>query len=509
MAKKHRNRPQKQKSHQTKIAKTEKPDPVEKQLIQPSRILNTTTEVPEVPTTAEAAVSLDAEFGRVGLNQLGGFLFEEDLPALKNTQQRQKFLKEMSTNDAVAGAILFAIDMLMRQVEWRFDPASEEPAAEEGVEFMDGVIDDMSQSWQDTLSEIMSFLPFGWSYHELVYKMRNGDNERPGLASKFDDGKVGWRKLPIRGQDTLWRWIFDKDGGLEAMEQLPPPDYKTRIVPIGKSLLFRTSVYKTNPEGESIFRHAFRDWRMKKNIENYEAIGIERDLAGYPVLTVPGAWTDKNATDAEKASYVEAKNLAINIKRDEQEGVVLPAIYDENGNQLMKLELLTSGGKRNFDVDAVIKRYDKRIAMTVLADFLFLGQDKVGSFALSSDKTKMFSTALGTWLDMMASVFNRHAIPRLWRLNGFPMETMPQLAHGDLESQDLNIMATFIDALGKVGVDLTDLDTQNFFRRLAGLPEVEELAEELPELDTRDEFTEAMKQMSEDLKKAASEERIV
>lgn len=508
MAKKHRKRVQKAKQYQTKANKTEKvepqeitlaatQEPVEKQRLQPTHNFINNVDVPEVPTTPEEAVRLESEFGRVGLNQLGGFLFEEDLPALRDTSQRLKFYKEIGTNDAVTGAILFAIDMLMRQVEWRFEPASDEPNAQDGADFMESVINDMSQSWQDTLSEIMSFLTYGWSYHELVYKKRSGDNERPGLASKFDDGKVGWRKLPIRGQDTLFNWKFDDEGGLLAMVQIPPPDFGTRTVPIGKSLLFRTSVYKTNPEGESIFRHAFRDWRMKKNIENYEAIGIERDLAGFPVLYVPSDWTDPGSPQA--ASYTQAKKIATNIKRDEQEGVVFPSIYDDKGNRLLELQLLTSGGKRNFDVDAVIKRYDKRIAMTVLADFLFLGQDKVGSFALSSDKTRLFSTALGTWLDMIASVFNRHAIPRLWRLNGFPMETMPQLEHDDLEKDDPEAIGAFIEALGKVGITIDDLDTVNHLRRVGGLPEVDEL-----ELNDRDEFTETLKQMRSDLKKATN-----
>lgn len=509
MAKKHR-RVQKQKERNVnknrneKIEPHEKPlptEPVEKQVTpMVTSTFTSNVQVPEVPTTPEAAVQLDAEFGRVGLNQLGGFLFEEDLPALRDGTERRKFLKEMSTNDAVAGAILFAIDMLMRQVDWSFTPADEDDL--EPVEFMKEILDDMSQSWQDTLSEIMSFLPMGWSYHEIVYKMRRGDNEQPGLASKHNDGRVGWRKLPIRGQDTLWRWIFDDDGGVKAMEQIPPPDYKTRIVPIGKSLLFRTSVYKTNPEGPSIFRSAFRDWRMKKNIENYEATGIERDLAGFPILYVPDSWTQVGSPQA--AEFTAAKKIVTNIKRDEQEGAVFPSIFDEQGNRLLELSLLTSGGKRNFDVDAVIKRYDKRIAMTVLADFLFLGQDKVGSFALASEKTNLFSTALGTWLDMIAAVFNRHAIPRLWRLNGFDMETMPTLTHDDLEKDDPQVIGTFIDALGKVGIDLNDLETVNFLRRLGGLPEVEELAEELPELDVRDEFNETVKQLNDTLKKAVN-----
>jgi hypothetical protein len=34
--------------------------------------------------------------------------------------------------------------------------------------------------------------------------------------------------------------------------------------------------------------------------------------------------------------------------------------------------------------------------MTVLADFVLLGHQQVGSFALSSDKTKLFSMAVGS-----------------------------------------------------------------------------------------------------------------
>ena len=86
---------------------------------------------------------------------------------------------------------------------------------------------DMSQTWEDTISEILSFLPFGWSYHEIVYKRRLGDTEDPTTRSRFNDGKIGVRKLPIRAQETLWEWKFDETGGIRGMIQLAPPTYKT------------------------------------------------------------------------------------------------------------------------------------------------------------------------------------------------------------------------------------------------------------------------------------------
>lgn len=35
-------------------------------------------------------------------------------------------------------------------------------------------MNDMQDTWSDTISEILSFLTYGWSYHEIVYKVRAG-----------------------------------------------------------------------------------------------------------------------------------------------------------------------------------------------------------------------------------------------------------------------------------------------------------------------------------------------
>ena len=121
------------------------------------------------------------------------------------------------------------------------------------------------------------------------------------------------------------------------------------------------------------------------------------------------------------------KQLVTNIRRDEQEGAILPAIYDDQNNQLVRLELLTSGGRRNFDTNVIINRLDQRLAMTVMADFVLLGTaTDNGSYALSSDKTRMFSMAIKAWLDMIGAVFNRHAIPRLFAMNNIKLEKLPK-----------------------------------------------------------------------------------
>ncbi|MGG1598484.1 phage portal protein family protein [Paenibacillus naphthalenovorans] len=405
-----------------------------------------------------------SEVGRTGLKRWGGRIHEEFLPELSGMNAIRVY-REMRENDPVVGAIMFAIEMLMRQVSWRVDPVSQNNADLEAAEFLESCLEDMSQTWGDTISEILSFLVYGWSFHETVYKRRLGESRDPTKNSKHKDGRIGWRKLPIRAQETLMEWEFDESGGVQAMRQQPPPDFISRTIPMDKALLFRTRTEKGNPEGRSILRNAYRPWYFKRRIEEIEGIGIERDLAGLPVLTPP---QDLNIWDDQDPDMVllrrEAEEMVQGVRRDQMEGVVKP-----NG---WEFSLLSTGGRRQIDVGAVIERYDRRIAMTVLADFILLGHEKVGSFALASSKTDLFGVALGAWLDSIAAVFNRYAIPRLFALNpGLPQEYLPQLKHGDIESPDLKELGAFIKDMTGVGVIIPDPELESYVRQVAHLPE--------------------------------------
>ena len=320
------------------------------------------------------------EIGRIGQRRYGGTIYEEFLHELRGKRGIEVY-REMSENDDVVGAILFAIEMLVRQTDWNIEPGGDTAKDKEAAEFVQSCMNDMQETWIDTISEILSFLTYGWSFHEIVYKRRMGNTKDPRTRSKYNDGLIGWKKLPIRAQETLYQWEYDDEDNLMGMTQLPPPDYKMVTIPIEKALLFRTKSRKNNPEGRSILRNAYRSWYFKRRIQEIEGIGIERDLAGLPVMHGPEGldlWDD--TLEANVKARVGMENMVKSIRRDELEGVVLPYGYE--------LDLLSSGGTRQFDTNAIINRYDTRIAMTVLADFIFLGHQQTGSWALSSDKTE-------------------------------------------------------------------------------------------------------------------------
>lgn len=411
------------------------------------------------------------QVGATGLQRFSGFIYEEFLRELTGWKGVAIY-KEMGDNDPTVGAILYTIDKLIRSVPWRVQAASEESFDKEAAEFLETCMDDMDNTWIDTIAEILSFLQYGYSVHELVYKRRCGDGFDPTMRSKFSDGRIGWRSIPIRSQDSIYRWQFDDHGGIQGVEQLAPPHYYHVTIPVEKMLLFRTTVHKNNPEGRSILRSAYRPWYMKKNIENIEAIGIERDLAGLPLAYVPSELFSQNASAGQKSLLEEIKKIVTNIRRDEQEGVVLPAQYDAQGKPLFELKLLSTGGSRQFDTDKIIGRYDQRIAMTCLADFLLIGHQNVGSFSLVSARKDMFATALGAFLNIIAETFNRFAIPRLMALNDFQISDYPKLMHGDLESVDLTQLGDYITKLAGAGMPLfPDEELEKYLKKVAHLPE--------------------------------------
>lgn len=432
--------------------------------------------MPDNDQTALPLVDNFSELGATGLWRTGGFVIDDILPQLRGRQALTAF-RDMSENDPIIGSILFAIERVILQVDWRVDPYDDQTGTTPGKDdlataaFVQECMDDMSHSWHELMIAILSFLPFGWSFFEIVYKQRKGPDQRdPAMRSKFNDNKVGWRKVAMRAQDSLWQWQFDESGGIKAMIQRDPTTGHLNVIPIEKALLFRTTSARGNPEGRSVLRNSFKSWYYKRRIEEFEAIGVERDLAGLPVGYVPAEWMMKSATPGEKASLYAMEKIVRGVKRNESEGIILPLMYDDEGNQMVDFKLLTSGGTRQFDTDKIITRYNQQIAMTVLADFIMLGHESVGSFALGSSKVDLFVAAVESWIRLIAEVFNSHAIPRLLSLNGMDTSRPPNLTYGQVQAVDLVELGTFLFNLSQAELLTPDNNLEDHLRELAGLP---------------------------------------
>jgi hypothetical protein len=350
----------------------------------------------------------------------------------------------------------------------------------------------MESTWPDTLSEIITMIPFGWALMEFRMKRRVGMGEinfdpvdpygldANGIGSKvpefapsrFSDGLVGFRSWSLRSQETLFMWEFDEDSNATVMQQMAPPDFAIRRIPLSKSLLFRTQVAKNNPEGRSALRNAWVSYYMKKNLQVFEGIGIERDLAGYPMiqiekpdinngLAVPDIWNDN---DPKMVALLAAmQRIVRSVRRDEQEGLVMP--------WWAKFTLISTGSRRQNHTNEIIGRYDQRIAMSMMADFIMLGHEAVGSKALAATKISLFTSALSSFMDTASAVVDRRAIPTLLKFNGISLDLAPSLEHGDVESINIQELGEFISKLSGTGFNpLASFEAQKAVLEAARIP---------------------------------------
>ena len=423
-------------------------------------------------TDSKNTPTLDTEIGSTGLKVFSGVIEEEFLPALEGTQALEIY-QEMSDNDPVVGAMLFAVEMLIRNTEIKIIPKDESPAALESAQFVTECLHDMEKTFSETTNDMMSFISMGFSIHEEVYKRRMGPHQtNPKLKSEFNDGKIGWQKLPTRDQKTISKWDIGQHGELLGLWQQAPNQPEQVYIPANRFLHFRVNSKKDNPESKSVLRNAYRPWFFKKHTEELEAIGLERDLAGTPKGQLPSEYMAESASPAQKRLYRQMKILASNSKAGRQANFILPSDRDAGGNLLFDLELLSSGnGKgKNFDTGAIIARHNSNIAQTILADFILLGQQAIGSFALGSSKTKLFAVAIGVWLKTIADVFNKSAIPRLFAVNNMDIASLPRLEFGDIEDPDLKPIADYFSQLINAGAIVPDEALEDHLREQAHAP---------------------------------------
>jgi len=411
-----------------------------------------------------------APLGSTGLKIWGGVLSEEWLLELQGSSGRKAY-REMGDNDPTIGSINFAIYQMIRGATFFIEPAGKDRGQRQDAEFLDSCLlqGDLDTGWYDILSEILSFLQFGYSIEEKSYKYRRGPNaEEEWEQSRFDDGAVGFKDFSIRSQDTISKWLYDPDSGrVTGLEQSPPPNYIRRPIPLDRCLHFRTQAHKGNPEGKSIYRNAYYPWYYKKHLQSFEAIGIERNLAGMPVIYVP----EKLFLDKSSAATVQLNNwkeLVRKLRRDEEDGLVMPR--DPDKPEKYAVELISSPGAV-IDTNPVILRYDHAIAASLLADFIFLGLESKGSYALAREKRTFFEKALIAWIGLICDTFNTQAVPELFKFNGIDRPDLPKLTFEPASLPEIENVCKLLDSLARSGAMLfPDKKLEDALRAMAGLP---------------------------------------
>ena len=402
------------------------------------------------------------ELGQAGRNtRYGQIQADEFLRELKG-QRAIKTYREMRSNDSTIGAIMYAVEQVLRDNDYKVIPANDSPEAKAEAEFVESILTDMEHSFDDHISEALSHLTYGFASFEVVYKRREGPDKRSNKKySKYSDNRLGVRKLASRAQWTISEFVVDvKTGEFLGIKQNVGPSNQT--IPANKLLHYRTTNTNDDPSGRSILRNAYVSYEYLKELQNIEVIAIQRELHGVPVARIPSDYLSVEATDSQKKIRQQVEEMTRDLKFNEQGYAILPSdVYLDNdgkpsNQRIVDLELITSQGTRNIDIDPVIRRYQHDIARSLLAELLMLGGGSTGSFALSKSKTDLFLRSLESYMDSMFETINKQLIERLWRLNGLDYDLMPKLVPGDIAPYDLKELGAFLRNVNGADIPIND-----------------------------------------------------
>lgn len=402
------------------------------------------------------------ELGDTGLARFYGQVSETYLPELHYPYAYAKY-SEMIRRDPTIASLVNAIKLLARTATWTVEPASEADPDKRAAEFLEQCLGDMSITIEDAVEDLLSAIPFGWAWSEIVYKRRKGPNG--DAASNYDDNAIGWRKFAPRRQSSFSRWEFDATGGVQGLWQVSKADGKLRYMPIDKSIHYIAQRDMGNPEGFSILEPIYEPWHYVKNLQIINGIGFERSFVGLPVFEYAEGYTPSE----QDVTLVE--QIGRGLRVDERAFVGVPAN--------IKFRLETTSNTNATTLLETIKQYRIWMLMVVLADFLALGTvSSGGSYALGQDKSELFLMAVDGWLDKIAhpdkqGVLNRYAVPRLFDYNPFPgMTDYPRIKHSSVQKPNLPALSAYLSSLQAFIQPDPALEAE--LRRMADLPEAAE-----------------------------------
>jgi phage gp29-like protein len=406
---------------------------------------------------------LKVEMGVPGENTYNGEIrADEFLKELKGKRGIRSF-REMGDNDSTVGGALYAIQQTLRDVPFTVKPADESDAAKREAEFVEQVLGDMEHSVDDHISEALSFLQYGFSLFEVVYKRRQGTKtNNPKKHSLYNDNRVGVRKLATRAQWTINQFDVDKQTaelyGIYQSRGFSSNNY----IPRSKLIHYRTTTVNNDPSGRSILRNAFVSYKYLSGFQSTEAIAIERELTGMPMARIPADYLAPDATADKKAVLADIQRILRDVKFNSQGCIIIPSDLqiDADGKKtnvpLVDIQLITANGSRNIEIDPVIKRYQHDIARSIMAEFIMLGSQTTGSYALSKSKTDLFLRSLEAYLNTVYDTLNQQLLVPLWKLNGLDFRLMPKIVPGDVAPHDLKELGSFLRNLNGADINLSN-----------------------------------------------------
>ena len=231
---------------------------------------------------------------------------------------------------------------------------------------------------------------------------------------------------------------------------------------------------QSRPLGTSSFDAAYVPWKEKNLIQDYLLVGIQKDLAGTPVLRIPSQLFEeaKDTSSTAFQTIEQLKTQMASLHSGDQAFMILPSdTFNENGSgvQLYDIQFQgITGNDKNFDLVQIIEQKKKTIYQVLGASHLITGEDGGGSYNLQEGKANIQANYAERDNILIDEMWNKKFIPLLLRLNGFTNEKLsdiPIYHHGEVQPVSLDEYGKFFQRVQR-GLPITPQVVNELLRRM-------------------------------------------
>jgi hypothetical protein len=350
----------------------------------------------------------------------------------------------MRTTDPIVGGLMMQYENIIRKMQW--------DVVGPNSTFVKNQLLDMQTPLIDILYEAASALTFGFYIGELLWGVKGGS--------------VALYDIEPRYQTSI-DYINDENGNVvQEVTQLKVGGANINI-PYAKCWHHKFFSYARNPWGTSLLRHIYKPYYFKLSIEASEAVGLDRDLTGLPIMTAPEGF-DFQAADPGSPNYSPAVeqtlNWAIdivsNVRKDNMQGVVKPSGWT--------FDIVRGENRTVVPTNEIIARYNTEMAAGLLENFLSLGAFATTNNANTQMHITNFLSACEALATAAASTFTQQVIHKICDYNG--KKSYPRLVGRIVNMGELTNISRFLSDLTKAGVINPNKTLEAAMLQLANLP---------------------------------------
>lgn len=406
------------------------------------------------------------QYGYTGTKEYGGYFFNDQNPIWRD-QNRIEIVEEMKVDpkvnqglNGVKSPILASKPSIECDVEDELHEKAKQICEE-------STFDMPERSFKDFLDESLDYFDYGFAAFEKIY-------------ARNSEGYIILKDLLPLTQSSIQNWRME-DGNRGIVQYVYGDEAKDQQghkfeIPIKKAVVFTYKKRGTDITGRPLIRSAYAPYWYKHNVNKMIAIALEKNLMGIAVGAVP-----EGATSEEKEKYEE---FLKNYRANEHSFLLKPSPGYE-------FEIVTPSGNPLGDMaKEFIKGHNREILSSMLIDFMDLGSDSSGSFALSTNQMDFFFSSVEDQARYYEEQFRRQVYRDLMMLN-FPLEysqgkiSTPKLNLSDIQNKNKKEYAEAQKLLADAGMLCKSSRLIQHNHTMMEYPELTQ--EEMDEIDQRKE----------------------